>query len=70
MKHLIAAMILISVSVCASAEQTKHAPLSRPQKDSLRNEIEVMDANDQKYRWMIMYGELDEQKINEIKKME
>ena len=54
----------------AHAQNTVHTPLNKKIKDSLKREIENMVADDQKYRWMIQFGELDERKIAEMKKQE
>ena len=55
-------------SINASAQNAAHTPLTKALKDSLRNKIETMLANDQKYRWMIMFGETDENKLAELRK--
>ena len=38
-------------------------------KDSLKHQIELMLADDQKYRWMLEFGELNEQKVDSYKNM-
>ncbi len=63
-------LFCILLLLCIHAFAQVHPKLSKHEKDSLRNEIETMLANDQKYRWMIMYGELDEQKLADFKKMD
>lgn len=60
------------ISLCLSVHCHAQAPvkkLSRHQKDSLKKELETILINDQKYRWMLMYGEIDERKIAEYQQM-
>ncbi len=60
---------LVACWVKVPAKGTDHTPLTKALKDSLRNEIEAMLKNDQKYRWMIQFGETDENKLAELRKM-
>ncbi|MFI5195454.1 MAG: hypothetical protein ACHQD8_00055 [Chitinophagales bacterium] len=53
----------------AYGQNQEHIPLTKHLKDSLRKEVETMLVNDQKYRWMLMFGELDEKKLAEMRKL-
>ncbi len=71
--HCMIKLIIVPFLLCATIycnAQVTHVKPSKSQRDSLRNELEAMLANDQKYRWMIMYGELDEKKLAEYKQMD
>lgn len=52
--------LVITVSF---AREVKHPKLTSHQKDSLKKEIKAMMAEDQKYRWMVMLGEMDSAKL-------
>lgn len=69
-KLLCTVYILLFATITVSAQHTGHLRLTKALKDSLRNEIETMLANDQRYRRMIMYGETDETKLAAIIKQE
>lgn len=51
------------------AREVKRPKLTRNQKDSLKKEIKTMMAEDQKYRWMVMLGEMDSAKLASLRKM-
>ena len=68
-KSLAVSCIMLCLCIRVFSQETP-PKLSKHEKDSLHNEIETMLANDQKYRWMIMYGELDGQKLEAFKKMD
>ncbi len=68
-KQLFLLLTLLSTSLISTAQNTVLQPLSKAQQDSLKKEVEIMVANDQKYRWMLMYGETDEQKLKELRGM-
>ncbi len=59
-RYLLATVSLVT-AFAASAQQ--HRPLNKARKDSIRHEITRMIADDQRYRWMIMFGELDDTRI-------
>lgn len=44
--------------------------LTRAVKDSIAGAIKTMMAADQRYRWMLMYGETDEQKLKELRALD
>ncbi|MBC7553936.1 MAG: hypothetical protein H7257_08155 [Taibaiella sp.] len=58
---------MILLSSITFAQSTKHITPNKQQNDSLKKEIETMCESDQKYRWMMMLGELDEQKIMDFR---
>jgi hypothetical protein len=67
---LVLSAILFSVAMPSLAQEVKHTRLSKAQKKSLSTELVTMCANDQKYRWMLTFGELDEQKVLAFRKMD
>ena len=56
--------------VNSHAQEIHHIRPNKVQKDSLKNQINTMLADDQKYRWMLMYGATDEQEIKAFKAMD
>ena len=64
---ILLSQLLLFSALTSTAQVTVLQPLSKRQCDSLKKEIDIMVANDQKYRWMLMYGETDEQKLKEIR---
>ena len=60
--------ILLFTTINTFAQNAKHVLLTKALKDSLKNEVEIMLANDQKYSWMIMFGETDDNKLAELRK--
>ena len=70
LKIAVAIAFLVSfITTCASAQPATHMPLTKALKDSLRQEIETMVANDQRYRWILMFAETDERKLADLKKL-
>ncbi len=68
-KQFFLLLTLLSTSLISTAQNTVLQPLSKAQQDSLKKEIDIMVANDQMYRWMLMYGETDEQKLKQLRLM-
>lgn len=68
-KQLFLLLTFLSSSFIAPAQNTVLQSLNKTQQDSLKKEIDMMVAADQKYRWMLMYGETDEQKLKELRGM-
>ena len=66
-KFLVLCIVLLMTCVCSFAQKQPHIKLAHHLQDSLRTELETMLAKDQQYRWMLMYGELDPQKLEEWK---
>lgn len=62
---LIAVLLLLATHTVA---QLHHYP-SKKQKDSLAQVLDAMIKNDQQYRWMISFGEFDQHKIEELRRM-
>ena len=56
-------LALLMATMCTTIAAAQHTHLNKHLKDSLRTEIEIMFTNDQKYRWMLSFGELDTQKV-------
>ncbi|MBC7554012.1 MAG: hypothetical protein H7257_08535 [Taibaiella sp.] len=66
-------IIVVLIALCplgSFGRTTKQARLTNHVKDSLKIEIEQMLADDQKYRWMLEFGEVDSQKINAWKRVD
>ena len=62
--------LLFSVQAAiAGAQTTPHPKLTKALKDSLKTEIDAMMVADQKYRWMLQLGEMDDTKLQALKKM-
>lgn len=61
--------LLLLVSTFSFAQKVTYPGLTRHQKDSLKKEIKAMMAEDQKYRWMVMLGEMDSAKLAALRKM-
>lgn len=38
-------------------------------KDSIRNELDIMDQRDQQFRWQIMFGELNSNRLDSLQKL-
>ncbi|PQJ09662.1 hypothetical protein CJD36_017150 [Flavipsychrobacter stenotrophus] len=68
-KLLLLLLTLLSSSLISTAQYKVLQPFSKAQQDSLKMEIDIMVANDQKYRWMLMYGETDGQKLKVLRSM-
>jgi hypothetical protein len=64
--HLLSAFLLL-LSLAAYAQQPARLPLTKAIKDSLKKEILDRGVEDQKYRWHLMFGELDPQKLAELR---
>jgi len=64
-------VLVVAAMLCnaATAQNAVRLKPSKSQEDSLRNEIKTMLTDDQKYRWMLMFGELDAQKLAELRKL-
>lgn len=69
-KILITLIAFQLLSAASFAQNASHIQLTKRQCDSLKKEIDIMVANDQKYRWMLTYGETDPQKLKEIRAMD
>lgn len=61
------AMVVVIMPYLSFAHD--HIKLNKKQKDSLKAELGVMLTNDQEYRWMVMLGETDSAKLNELRKL-
>jgi hypothetical protein len=66
-KYAVTGMVMLLACLCSFAQSQPHTRLSHHQQDSLQSELETMLAKDQQYRWMLMYGELNPQKLEEWK---
>ncbi len=64
---LIAILLLLATQAVAQAQQ--HNFPTKKQKDSLGKVLDAMIKSDQQYRWMISFGEFDQQKIEELRRM-
>ncbi len=62
--------ILLLTATPSLAQGVKRTQLSKAEKERLTTELETLCANDQKYRWMLTFGELDEQKVQAFRKMD
>ncbi len=58
------------VVVHTSSAQTSHQPLTEFERDSLKKEVATILTTDQRYRWMILFGEIDEKKVQAYRKLE
>jgi len=61
--------LLQLASTFTFGQEIKYPKLTRHQKDSLKQEIKAMAAEDQKYRWMVMFGEMDSAKLAGLRQM-
>ena len=66
----IALVALLFSSINATAQKMPHERLTPTIKDSLKQEIQTMLVADQKYRWMIQLGEMEETKLEQLKKLD
>ncbi len=67
MKFHLLPFALLLFSFASVAQQTGHLPVTKTIKDSLKKELQAMGVEDQRYRWQLMYGELDPQKLAELR---
>ncbi len=63
-------LMLLSSGLALGGDKGAHKHLTQQLKDSLKTEIERMLSEDQKYRWMLEYAEVDDKKIDSIKKLD
>ena len=68
LSFLIGCLLLIW-AINANGQAFEHPKLNRALKDSLKTEIEAIVVLDQKYRWMIQLGEMDETKLDALKQL-
>lgn len=68
-KYVSCTSVLLLLSLCSHAQRLVRKP-SGFQKDSLKQEVDAMLTDDQKFRWMIMFGTLDDKEISVYKALD
>lgn len=68
-KNIVFISMLLLLSLGSNAQRLVKKP-SRFQKDSLKQEVDAMLTDDQKFRWMIMFGTLDDKEISVYKALD
>jgi hypothetical protein len=63
-RKLITSILFFSITLFVFGQH-----LSKNQKDSIRNVMNKIGEDDQKYRWQLMLGELDSIKLDSLKKL-
>lgn len=68
-KYFLTTFLLLLWVMTLYGQNNHHLYPTKKQKDSLGKVLDKLIYSDQQYRWMISFGELDEQKIAEFRKM-